>query len=79
MGPVQALMPGVLKVARNVKSCAREVGDGTKPALAWWFTVDSGESDDEVCFFSSLASAASPRRVDNLAGWRTGAKIKVPV
>ena len=34
--------------------------EGTKPALAWWFTVDSGESDDEVCFFSSLASAASP-------------------
>ena len=29
-----------------------------KPALAWWFTVDSGESDDEVCFFSSLASVA---------------------
>ena len=30
-------------------------------------------------FSSSLASVASPRKVDNLVGWRTGAKIKVPV
>ena len=52
--------------------------EGTKPALTWWCTVDSGESDDEICPSSSLASVA-PRRVDNLAGWRTGAKIKVPI
>ena len=32
-----------------------------------------------MSFSFSLASVASPRKVDNLAGWRTGAKIKVPV